>query len=202
MCGENEYPRQCCLISLSVHPHVCGENVRHVSVLCCVSSGSPPRVWGKPPTSRPRGGLSSGSPPRVWGKPTDAFKYPPLVAVHPHVCGENWHMLSRGKPVSIGSPPRVWGKRILFILTSRDVVRFTPTCVGKTKLSVNEKSEEQRFTPTCVGKTNHLRHPLPPPPGSPPRVWGKQPLVIINPVNPAVHSHVCGENAESITSFS
>ncbi len=72
-----------------------------------------------------------GSPPRVWGKLAQWFLWLVRVAVHPHVCGENWRVRHRDyfslrfTPTCVGktqhaapaargvhgSPPRVWGKR-------------------------------------------------------------------------------------------
>ena len=53
----------------SVHPHGCGDNVRHCPVCQWRRAGSPPRVWGQPEKKGSVMGKRSGSPPRVWGQP-------------------------------------------------------------------------------------------------------------------------------------
>ncbi len=73
-----------------------------------------------------------------------------------------------------------------------------------------------RFTPTCVGKTAENITKSIAPTGSPPRVWGKPHFEVkalnwmrftptcvgktvkelLNEFRPAVHPHVCGENGE------
>ncbi len=111
-----------------VHPHVCGENVL-VQRRYQLRQGTPPRVWGKR---------------LVWLYVTDACRYTPtcvgktnhtltrilVIAVHPHVCGENG---ARGRMLLTvpGTPPRVWGKLSCRRSTAM-FVRYTPTCVGKT----------------------------------------------------------------------
>ena len=95
-------------LSLTVHPHACGENLFDDFRLWA-HGGSPPRVWGKRRTGRLRCG-TRGSPPRVWGKPPAERRRRGRLRVHPHACGENLPPLtSRTTPT--GSPPRVWGKR-------------------------------------------------------------------------------------------
>ncbi len=114
--------------SLSVHPHVCGED-------SCIASftdsifGSPPRVWGRRERAEIPGReirftptcvgktlyrifkiiLNSGSPPRVWGRPSTGGSRTCHRPVHPHVCGED----SSAPRILLrfdGSPPRVWGR--------------------------------------------------------------------------------------------
>ncbi len=91
---------------LPVHPHTCGEQ--------------PPRA--KPPTRM------TGSSPHVWGTGKRVHFHPevirfiptrvgnrnlvmmplPLLAVHPHTCGEQvWYAVSPG--TGYGSSPHVWG---------------------------------------------------------------------------------------------
>ncbi len=49
----------------TVHPHACGEHVRHAGeFLFC--DGSPPRMWGTLAVLAPER-LGGGSPPRMWG---------------------------------------------------------------------------------------------------------------------------------------
>ena len=112
----------------TVHPHVCGENGEGV-VEVDAAQGSPPRVWGKRFQERD-GTLVARFTPTCVGKTRlsrpPQFPYP----VHPHVCGENMMAINRADEAA-GSPPRVWGKPLMRD-TIGSLVRFTPTCVGKT----------------------------------------------------------------------
>ena len=113
--------------SVSVHPHVRGENLtRNPSQSPQI--GSPPRAWGK--YSKP---IETSSYARF--TPTCVGKIPLVVccwasaAVHPHVRGENSTATLR--PLArYGSPPRAWGK-LGQLIVLQPVGRFTPTCVGK-----------------------------------------------------------------------
>jgi len=109
------------------------------------------------------------------GKTKRSYPAGRVVAVHPHVRGENETVVScwQGR---CGSPPRAWGKRVDND-NPRNIVRFTPTCVGKTKVSTvaeviqlgspprawGKRSQtwselyDRRLTPTCVGKTPGFR---------------------------------------------
>ena len=114
--------------SIAGHPHVCGEN-----------------KWKKPEKS-----MTTGSSPRVWGKPCKGFPVPShrrviptcvgkthstakrIIAMtgHPHVCGEN--LISLCSLISSsGSSPRVWGKHS-HTRQPTIIFRVIPTCVGKT----------------------------------------------------------------------
>ena len=131
-----------------VHPHACGENVQYLVVPRLTRRFTPTRVGktrrpvvrehtrtvhphacGENSTSEDKTDFNGGSPPRVWGK----------------------RMLSPPVQHYRGSPPRVWGKH-RNIVTAGVGDRFTPTRVGKTKLS--------------FFLYNNIT-------GSPPRVWGK-----------------------------
>ena len=87
----------------------------------------------------------------MWGKLDCALCPPCPVTVHPHVCGEN----------------------AVAYLTTRNVTRFTPTCVGK----------------TCTAREIWAKVT-----GSPPRVWGKRIVILWSVIPLPVHPHVCGEN--------
>ena len=93
---------------MSVHPHVCGENL---GTCQCARQ-------------------YFGTPPRVWGKRLTPIGQHFLIQVHPHVCGENKDH-SNLSIMSNGTPPRVWGKRLIPCLQLVGK-RYTPTCVGKT----------------------------------------------------------------------
>ena len=110
------------------HPRVCGENCSAVS---CHSSacGSPPRVRGKPQSSRCT--LSRDRiTPACAGKTTSIWNGSQPSTDHPRVCGEN-ASAAAGETVSGGSPPRVRGKH-----HRRGEAlhrpRITPACAGKT----------------------------------------------------------------------
>ncbi len=154
----------------SVHPHMRGEDVgsRHC---CSMNIGSPPHAWGRHQQHLPTSTNLRFTPTCVGKTPLFCFQGMEQK-VHPHMRGEDdvkswcfmWHS---------GSPPHAWGRRsnwsrFTFLL------RFTPTCVGKT-LSKNHicpsipvhphmRGEDRsvchappipdRFTPTCVGKTS------------------------------------------------
>ena len=175
-------------------PRVWG-NRRRVARCSGTTRGSPPRVWGNPVPPFSGAPVRCGSPPRVWGNPTrQATLSHRSIPVHPHVCGEipcfEARHQKRGK-------------------------RFTPTCVGKSRLPRHRcqfargspprvwgnrqgvgciNCSLARFTPTCVGKSHHpqasasrVRH------GSPPRVWGNRLRGRTAACACAVHPHVCGE---------
>ena len=127
------------------HPHVRGEDV-----LRCAWDGfypeTPPRAWGR------RGGtLVAVSGHR--NTPTCVGKTCPPVAEgrdrrkHPHVRGEDTHVLHRPTEHE-ETPPRAWGRPT----TTAEVVNGygnTPTCVGKTDLIMPNSS--------VYGKHPHVR---------------------------------------------
>ncbi len=120
----------------------------------------------------------AGSPPRAWGRRTILADACLHVSVHPHVRGEDAWRESALESVT-GSPPRAWGRRVAGERV-RIRYRFTPTCVGKTRLRTNE---DVRVTvhPHVRGEdwssvfdwNQYL--------GSPPRAWGR-------PDGPALHA--------------
>ena len=121
---------------ITVHPHRCGENLRHQAGLAEVA-GSPPQVWGKPGESELNTSLSRFTPTGV-GKTRPPLTKRTMGGVHPHRCGEN--KLTRNSAAIVrGSPPQVWGKRgrtLQFLFISR----FTPTGVGKTSRATSAES--------------------------------------------------------------
>ena len=97
----------------TVHPHACGENGSGEGA-GWGTTGSPPRVWGKPrPTHHRSPGLRF-TPTRV-GKTNGPVTLQEVSAVHPHACGENAGWRDGA------------GLRL----------RFTPTRVGKTVFQVS-----------------------------------------------------------------
>ena len=113
------------------HPRVCGENFPTVPSLA-VSSGSPPRVRGKPALSA---AMSSSSriTPACAGKTQFRCLKKGFRKDHPRVCGENVFARSQSSP-GRGSPPRVRGKPQQSN-TERSRRGITPACAGKTETS-------------------------------------------------------------------
>ena len=173
----------------SVHPHVRGDDDYDRSV-AGLDSGSPPRAWGRRGHCR-TDRASSGSPPRAWGRrgtrswPAPLLRFTPTcvgttwsiprtraaAAVHPHVRGDDPPPSTKVGETH-GSPPRAWG-RLRGRGLGQDPRRFTPTCVGTTRVATALSPQHPgspprawgrldilpgvvpfgRFTPTCVGTT-------------------------------------------------
>ena len=154
--------------------------------------------------------------PACAGKTLSGRPHGLLQRDHPRVCGENAGTSSTTRE-TLGSPPRVRGKR----RWGDDFARkcgITPACAGKTikREAVEEATEDH---PRVCGENhpNTMRRKTLR--GSPPRVRGKQPRVIVNPLNvritpacagktnpriagygrPEDHPRVCGENGQEIT---
>ena len=108
--------------------------------------------------------------PHMRGENRSDAAYSFAASVHPHMRGEN---LGLRLPdfLEIGSPPHAWGKSINLLLTIR-FIGSPPHAWGKCRTSYNRQSTS-RFTPTCVGKIG--RRPL---------CW----------MNIPVHPHMRGEN--------
>ena len=151
--------------------------------------GSPPRVWGKPLCKAPTTICPRFTPTRV-GKTAAGIRNDSRTSVHPHACGENWH-ITPTHHVQVGSPPRVWGKQNPGPRSPAND-GSPPRVWGKLEQGL-QGDLRRRFTPTRVGKTGKRRrsrwrspvHPhacgenltvrkiTPRGNGSPPRVWGK-----------------------------
>ena len=194
------------VVTVSVHPHVCGEITRQRAT---TDRHDPvhPHVCGEIAAVRPL--HVSAVHPHVCGEIASAdVESPGSPAVHPHVCGEIaalqsraqcrsgspprvWgnRLADRGTRVASGSPPRVWGNRRAAAIGCQRAVH--PHVCGEILRHTWRRCEHCRFTPTCVGKSprltqSQMRN------GSPPRVWGN--LRVGRHVDSAaVHPHVCGE---------
>ncbi len=151
----------------AVHPHGCGEYLRH-PIPQRHPRGSPPRVWG----IRLLGGVCA----QLWrftptgvGNTRVGFARTPSPPVHPHGCGE-YPLCRRHPRGDVGSPPRVWGIRLS---PRRGVARgrFTPTGVGNTcaGLCLNIP---RTVHPHGCGEYTHAARLTRRNRGSPPRVWG------------------------------
>ena len=159
-----------------VHPHMRGENGEEM-VWSIAAEGTPPHAWGK----RCSGQISRQSrryTPTCVGKTSTAITPAAMLTVHPHMRGENLHA-STSQHGADGTPPHAWGKLSdLFIVAP--VLRYTPTCVGKTNAPAQQaggiavhphmRGENSRalrsvesvvwYTPTCVGKTLCALHTI------------------------------------------
>ncbi len=193
----------------AVHPHVCGDNSNGVGDPV-IENGSPPRVWGQLERSRKQDRCQRFTPTCVGTtlKRLRPFRRP---SVHPHVCGDNVALHSC-LILPYGSPPRVWGQPAIGNMPSL-ARRFTPTCVGTT---FSSSSVDSRATvhPHVCGDNSTIQATKASDHGSPPRVWGqprpdRQPAASdrftptcvgttnrsrAQPVERAVHPHVCGDN--------
>ena len=202
------------LLTMSVHPHVCGEYER-VATYPDDETGSSPRVWGiRLQATNIRSHLRFI--PTCVGNTGSIFRSCKNTAVHPHVCGEyitcledrfashrfiptcvgNTTSLEMMVPSINGSSPRVWGIRFCLAFSGGNH-RFIPTCVGNTWSAPARKAM---------------------PTGSSPRVWGIPflwsdidgrrrfiPTCVGNTAcNPwgsparSVHPHVCGEYWQAV----
>jgi len=132
--------------------------------------------------------------------------------VHPHACGEDRPRLVHKAPYC-GSPPRVWGRPLLAMRVYQ-LIRFTPTRVGKT----NEGSRRwptNTVHPHACGEDMSIYRASTWGCGSPPRVWGRRVFggLVFRPVRftptrvgktqaeegddkaRSVHPHACGEDS-------
>ena len=71
-----------------------------------------------------------------------------------------------------GSPPRAWGRRIQ-IAGRAPLRRFTPTCVGKTRLP-HARTRIVPVHPHVRGEDGNVHLPSLHLHGSPPRAWGRR----------------------------
>jgi hypothetical protein len=190
--GSAQSPRS----TKAVHPHVRGDDAT------CKSSagmfvGSPPRAWGRRICTRSCGSMPRFTPTCV-GTTACRGLWLALVAVHPHVRGDDWagvtYYLFTG-----GSPPRAWGRRrrrqrLAWRVSVHPHVRgddwlpVPPALfgVGSPPRAWGRPDVEcrvwhrYRFTPTCVGTTYLLSVKMP---------------------RSAVHPHVRGDDFAASTNL-
>ena len=181
-CVGRMFDRALAGASESVHPHVRGENCRHVRPRS-VAVGSPPRAWGEfgryfvqaldnrfTPTCVGR--IRPGKPPA--DRPT----------VHPHVRGENTECHA-GAPGCSGSPPRAWGEFSAPSLRMRSNTGSPPRAWGECPSPAGWPACT-RFTPTCVGRIlkSQKINPLPSPGSHADRKDASIPIRVLNIVEP------------------
>ena len=156
------------------HPRGCGENpVLHD--FRAVSTGSPPRMRGKPhmQTVSP---ISSGITPADAGKTHMPSVLSEIFQDHPRGCGENF-LQNQHNTVGAGSPPRMRGK-LLVIAVAACQRRITPADAGKTVSAPIQATHDKDHPRGCGENT---KNPLDcqTSMGSPPRMRGKLMLIIL-----------------------
>ncbi len=92
--------------------------------------GSPPHAWGRR-LRRTQTCTPCRFTPTCVGKTVAPNPNVYTVPVHPHMRGEDYYGSDPAVEAN-GSPPHAWGRHF-DIARITDVVRFTPTCVGKTQ---------------------------------------------------------------------
>ncbi len=149
-----------------------------------------PRVRGDDPFGRESASLTSGSPPRAWGRSgrrdvrVIAPRFTPACVgtmstrampprstpVHPRVRGDDDKAYTR-TPCQDGSPPRAWGRLCNREASDRSL-RFTPACVG-TICRHGLPGSVRPVHPRVRGDDDAARIAIPSVRGSPPRAWGR-----------------------------
>ena len=110
----------------SVHPRVCGEQLRVLNTQSS-SDGSSPRVRGTGPTDL-LPSIGHRFIPACAGNSPNPPRKPSPRTVHPRVCGEQRYECVNCCP-RCGSSPRVRGTDHP-ALFSADYIRFIPACAG------------------------------------------------------------------------
>ena len=150
-----------------VHPHACGELVE-VKIQLSLNIGSSPRMWGTHLLQGLRLPDQRFIPTHV-GNSVDSLQVVFPISVHPHACGELlFHV--RNTKGRHGSSPRMWGTPI-FNQAFQGGSRFIPTHVGNSRHRP-QVSANLSVHPHACGELVSFRIPLPPTPGSSPRMWG------------------------------
>ena len=167
MRGEDAKCVRAALELIGSPPHAWGR--RSAGAAVAIGIRFTPTCVGKTTTNTPSL-FSSPVHPHMRGEDILARLGEPPAPVHPHMRGED--QTPWGKPVFYaGSPPHAWG-RLLGLLLLGSLVRFTPTCVGKTCATAI------RWLPRAVHP--HMRGEdasygilVLPRIGSPPHAWGR-----------------------------
>ncbi len=139
-------------VGLAVHPHACGDDP-FIEAPLALPRGSPPRVWGRLPLQPFLLDTPRFTPTRV-GTTRPGDSEPDRQP---------------------GSPPRVWG-RLDIVAAAIRAERFTPTRVGTT-LPHCARAGASSVHPHACGDDADQRSRGRHADGSPPRVWGRPPLV-------------------------
>ena len=136
----------------------------------------------------------TGITPACAGKTQSAKRIFISVKDHPRVCGENGGFRRELRPFG-GSPPRVRGKPLNF-QAHICVVRITPACAGKTRVSFGTmgkgKDHPRVCGENCLDNANGDEWL-----GSPPRVRGKPGTALYPGVTPRITPACAGKTDES-----
>ena len=170
---------------------MCGENPSPKAFIT-FSSGSPPRVRGKPIL-----GWKMSSQQRITpacaGKTNLSCMVNKALRDHPRVCGENIFATCSDLGYR-GSPPRVRGKLSL-PLRDASARRITPACAGKTFFSLFILSPVQDHPRVC-GENMRSPSQYAVLIGSPPRVRGKHATTIGGDPNSRITPACAGKTDE------
>mgnify|MGYP000951020190 CR=1 FL=1 len=111
------------------HPRACGENVDQKAA-GVITSGSPPRMRGKPGRAEKALGRCGITPAHA-GKTSLPASRPTGCRDHPRACGENYCVIAVMSK-SLGSPPRMRGK-LKPRVADEASGGITPAHAGKTR---------------------------------------------------------------------
>ena len=114
-----------------------------------------------------------------------------VFTVHPHARGDDSRSSKAGKS-RVGSPPRPWGRRASTLI-GRFPVRFTPTPVGTTEITIVFQLL-QSVHPHARGDDGINFALLIFAVGSPPRPWGRRILLMRMFPWFTVHPHARGDD--------
>ena len=166
-CAGNTQTRKTLPCMGPVHPRVCGEHSRSISILH-PSSGSSPRVRGTH-AFRPLWHFLHRFIPACAGNTRSPLQVCATEPVHPRVCGEHMSYVNFGF-LPAGSSPRVRGTRFDGFCCGSNF-RFIPACAGNTfrpTLGIRTSTVHPRVcgehTSSSIGSTSDR--------GSSPRVRG------------------------------
>ena len=113
-------------VSMSVHPHICGEHVSRIFHVG-INVGSSPHLWGTSQESQQPHVVFRFIPTSVGNMLSCQRMFVPN-SVHPHICGEHC-VCGSLRLIFCGSSPHLWGTWLsagIFIA----FLRFIPTSVG------------------------------------------------------------------------
>ncbi len=154
-------------VSVSVHPHGCGERKEEAG-MADTEAGSSPRMWGTRDNELRYVAAMRFIPTDV-GNARFNTSLAAFLTVHPHGCGERQQNTLR-IVASRGSSPRMWGTPGYTILNPC-VVRFIPTDVGNAHDHHYKRLEPSVHPHGCGERVLALAFGCDGT-GSSPRMWG------------------------------
>ena len=163
----NGSPRAIGFISVTVHPHACGERGLPNSLFLGFC-GSSPRLWGTDQYSCHRQWIPRFIPTPVGNGCKDLI-FRCADAVHPHACGERPAASVAVAPV-VGSSPRLWGT-VSAARHINECRRFIPTPVGNGSSLATQSSLWAVHPHACGERALDVAHSKKIH-GSSPRLWG------------------------------